>query len=63
MTLADFLENDFLFQRFFEFVVFLHKSRIWEKSWSGDIGQNALSQSDCRIFESTITPEQMDETA
>ena len=25
--------------------------------------QNALSQSDCRIFKSTISPEQIDETA
>ena len=35
----------------------------WEKSCSWDIGQNHLSQSDCRIFESTISPEQIDETA
>ena len=38
-------------KRFFEFifilfVVFLHKSYVWEKSYSWDKGQNALSQSD-----------------
>ena len=27
------------------------------------IGQNALSQSDCRIFKSPFSPEQVDETA
>ena len=27
-----------------------------------NIGENALSQPDCRIFESTISPEQIDET-
>ena len=36
---------------------------IWEKSCSWDIGQNALSQPDCRIFKSSISPEQIDETA
>ena len=35
----------------------------WERSCSWDIGQNALSQSDCIIFKSTISPEQVDETA
>ena len=30
--------------------VFLHKSHIWENFCSWDIGQNALSQSYCRIF-------------
>ena len=33
----------------------------WEKSCSGDVGQNALSQSDCSIFKSIISPEQIDE--
>ena len=33
----------------------------WEKSCSWDIGQNALSQSDCSIFKSIISPEQIDE--
>ena len=41
----------------------LHKTYIWEKSCSRDIGQNALSQSDSRIFKSNIFPEQIDETA
>ena len=36
---------------------------FWEKSYSRDIGQNALIQSDYRIFKSTISPEQIDETA
>ena len=39
------------------------KSYIWEKFCSWDIGQSALSQSDCRIFKSTVSPEQIDETA
>ena len=30
----------------------LHKSHIWENFCSWDMGQNVLSQSDCRIFES-----------
>ena len=34
----------------------------WEKSYFWDIGQNALSQLECRIFKSTISPEQIDET-
>ena len=33
---------------------------MWEKS-SRDMGQNALSQSDSRIFISTISPEEIDE--
>ena len=33
----------------------------WEKSCSRDVGQNALNQSDCKIFKSTISPEQIDE--
>ena len=39
------------------FAVSLHKSYIWEKSCSWDIGQNILSLSDCRIFKSRISPE------
>ena len=35
---------------------------LWEKSCSWDIGQNPLSQSDCRISKWTISPEQIDET-
>ena len=35
----------------------------WEKSCFWDTGQNALSQSDCRIFKSIISPEQVDEIA
>ena len=35
------------------------KSNIWEKSCSWDIDQSALSQSDCRIFKSAISPEQI----
>ena len=34
--------------------VFLHKSYTWENSGSWDMGQNVLSQSDCRVFKPTI---------
>ena len=43
--------------------MFQKKSYIWEKSCSWDIGENALSQSGCRIFKSFISSEQIDETA
>ena len=43
--------------------LFLYKYSIWEKSCSRDIGKNALSHSDCRIFKSIISLEQIDETA
>ena len=43
--------------------MFLNKSYIWKKSCSWDIGQNALSQSNCGIFKSAISPEQIDEAA
>ena len=45
------------------FAVFLHKSFIWDKYFSRDIDQNALSQSDFRFFKSTISPEQIDKIA
>ena len=48
---------------FILFAVFLNKSVIWGKSGSWDMGQNALSQLDCRIFKSTISLEQNDEIA
>ena len=48
-------------QKFMLFAAFLHKSHIWEKSF-WDVGQNPLSQSDCRIFKSNISSEQIDET-
>ena len=38
----------------------MHKSHTWEKSGSWDIGENALGQSDYRIFKSTISLEQND---
>ena len=41
--------------------VFLHKSYIWRKSCSWDLGQNALSQSDCMVFKWTISPEQLEQ--
>ena len=41
--------------------MFLHKSHIWKKSGSWDMVQNALGQSDYRIFKSTISLEQNDE--
>ena len=34
----------------FLFAMFSHKSYIWEKKFSWDMGQNILSQSDGRIF-------------
>ena len=52
-----------LTENFILFAVFLHKCYIWGKIRSWDIGQNAVSQSDSRIFKSTISLEQMDETA
>ena len=39
----------------------MHKSHSLEKSGSWDMGQSALSQSDCRIFKLTISLEQNDE--
>ena len=39
---------------------FMSKSYFWEKSDFWDIGQNALSQSHCRIFKSSFSPEQID---
>ena len=42
--------------------VFLHKFHTWEKSGSwDDMGQNALSQSDCKIFKLTVSLEGKDE--
>ena len=35
--------------------VWLDKYHIWENSGASDVGQNALGQSDCRIFKSTIS--------
>ena len=40
--------------------VFLHKSYIWEKSCSWDIGQNALSQLDCMFLKWTNSPEEIE---
>ena len=45
------------------FAVLQRKSNIWQKSCSWEVGQNFLNQSDCRIFKSTISPEEIDETA
>ena len=50
-----------LWWKFILFAIFLHKSQIWEKSSSWDMGQSALGQSDCRIFNSNISVEQNDE--
>ena len=49
--------------KFILFAVFLHKSHIWEKSGSWDMGQNALNQSDYRIFKTNKSLEQNDEKA
>ena len=45
------------------FAVLLHKFNIWGKSGSWNIDHNVLSQSDYRIFKSTVSPEQNDEIA
>ena len=52
--------------KFMLFALFLHKSHIYEKSGSWDMGQNALgvyNQSDWRTFKSTVSLEQIDEKA
>ena len=41
--------------------LFLNKSHTCGKSGSWDIGQNALNQSDCKIFKLTLSLEQNDE--
>ena len=47
--------TEFVLQwKFLLFAVFLLNSYIWENSCSWNIGQNVLSQSDCRIFKWTI---------
>ena len=46
---------------FFHADTILGKLRVLEKSGSWDMGQNTLSQSDCKIFKSTISLEQNDE--
>ena len=43
--------------------MFLYKSSVWKNFCSRNIGQNALSHSDSRTFKSSISPEQIDETA
>ena len=43
------------------FVVSLHKSYIWKKSCSRDIGQHAPNQSDCMVFKGTISAEQIEQ--
>ena len=49
--------------KFVLFTVFPHKSYTSEKPCSGDIGWSTLSQSDCRIFKSSIFTEQIIKTA
>ena len=41
--------------------MFRLKCNIWEESGSCYIGQNPLDQSDCRIFNSTISAETNDD--
>ena len=43
------------------FAIFQHKSHFWEKSSPWEMGKNALGQSDCRIFKSTMYTEQNDQ--
>ena len=40
------------------FALFLYRSHIWENFCSWDMGEHVLSQSGCRIFWSTVSPEQ-----
>ena len=40
------------------FAEFLHKFHNWKSSGFSDVGQNALDQSDWRIFKLTISLEQ-----
>ena len=41
--------------------VFLHKSHTCEKSGSENMDENDLCQSYCRIFESAVSPEEINE--
>ena len=50
-----------LFIKFILMALFLNKSHTCGKSGSWDIGQNALNQSDCKIFKLTLSLEQNDE--
>ena len=50
-------------RKFILFAVFLRKSHTSGKYGSLDMDQSVLSQSDCRIFKSTISLKQNDEKA
>ena len=50
-------------RKFLLFAVFMYKSHIWERFGSWYMGQNALRQSDYRIFKPTMSLEQNDEKA
>ena len=52
-----------LYWKFLLCVVFLHKFYIWKQFCCWDIGQNALRQSNCKIFKPTSSPEQIHEAA
>ena len=49
--------------KFLLIAVFLHKSHFWAKDLDPEIEAKKISANDCRIFKSTISPEQVDETA
>ena len=49
--------------RKFIIAIFQQEYHFWEKSSSWDISRNVFDQSNCRIFKSTKSPEQYDETA
>ena len=49
--------------KFILFVVFLHKFHVWENFCSWDMGQNVPRQSHCKIFQSAISLEQINEIA
>ena len=50
-------------KKFYNICCILAQSCTWEKSGSGDMGQNALDQSDYSIFKLTISLEQNNEKA
>ena len=56
--------TEFILQyKYILFALFLYKSHIRENFCSWDMDQNIFNQSDCRIFLSTISPEQINEKA
>ena len=59
----NFLLNLFYNEGLFYWLIFCTNPIFCEESCSWDRGQNTLSQSDCKIFKSSISPKQVNETA